>query len=126
MDRSSHFRAAEFITSKSRELADKSTANENISRFRQRVEDGVDRRTRATLLGLLLLEEDMLGRTRAQLDRADRHIARLQQTIQKMEERARDGFTTECSQALFETMHDLLATYRFHRSKIAATLALKA
>ena len=43
-------------------------ANQNVARFRRQLEGGgVDQKTRATVLGLVLREEDMLGRTQAAL-----------------------------------------------------------
>jgi len=98
---------------------DEFVANQNIARFRQRLEDGVDQTTRTVLLRLLLQEEDMFGRTRAQLHRVDRHIARLRQAIRNTEDQED---ATERYQVLLATLNDLLATYELQRKRISAAL----
>jgi hypothetical protein len=50
-------------------------AEQNIQHFRRRLDYGAEELTRSVLLEQLLVEENMLGLTKEQLQRIDRHIS---------------------------------------------------
>jgi hypothetical protein len=54
---------------------DKFIARENIKHYRRELENGVDEPTRATMLKLLVEEENRFGHTREELSKLDRHIS---------------------------------------------------
>ncbi len=56
---------------------DQFTAEQNVAHYRERLQMGAEPVTRAVVLQLLLNEENMLGLTREQLARIDRHIDKL-------------------------------------------------
>jgi hypothetical protein len=68
-------------------------AEQNIAGYRQWLGDGAEGVTRATLLKLWLRDERILGLTREQLTRIDRHIEKLRHLIAKQsrESRAQAG-----------------------------------
>lgn len=82
---------------------------------------------RSVVLKLLLAEEEMLGLTREQLSRIDRHIEKLRRIIDEQRKRiARSkfiGLDSERALLLQATLNDLLATYQLHRQRITAALA---
>ena len=80
--------------------------------------------TRAILLKLWLREEGILGLTREQLTRIDRHIEKLRRLIAEQSERfASNGAGPQRSTLLLATLNDLMATYQVHRQKIVVALA---
>ncbi len=60
---------------------DQFIARENVKHFRRELENGADEQRRATLIRLLVEEENHLGLTGEQLSRLDRHIARLSEIM---------------------------------------------
>jgi reverse gyrase len=98
-----------------------------VPRFRGQLENGADQLTRPMLLKLLLQEEEMLGFTRHQLDRIDRHISQLRQLIcrqsELVEKERLTGRDAERFENLLLTLNDLMATYQIHRQRINASLA---
>jgi hypothetical protein len=106
--------------------SDNTTAEQNIQQFRRRLEYGAEEVTRSVLLKLLLADEKMLGLTDQQLQRTDRHIAKLRQLISqqttRIERLASFGIGTEGNRLILTTLNDLMATYQIHRQRITATL----
>jgi hypothetical protein len=97
---------------------------QNVTRYRRWLEDGVEDATRNTLLKLWLVEEDMLGLTREQLTRIERHIEKLRHLIAKQSESlVPKRADSQSSSVLLATLNDLMATYQGHRQKIIAGLA---
>jgi hypothetical protein len=56
---------------------DKFIARENVRHLRRELENGAEPNRRATMLRLLVEEENHLGLNREQLDKLDQHISRL-------------------------------------------------
>jgi hypothetical protein len=103
---------------------EKFVAEQNIAGYRQWLDDGAEGVTRATLLKLWLRDERILGLTREQLTRIDRHIAKLRALIAKQSENiAAKGADSQPSSVLLATFNDLMATYQGHRQKIIGALA---
>jgi hypothetical protein len=102
-------------------------AEENIAHYRSRLQMGAEPATRAALLRLLLAEEKMLGRTREQLVRIDRHIEKLQRIIAQQEKRIGRvkfvGIGSERATQLLSTLNELMTTYQNHRQWITAEVA---
>ena len=102
-------------------------ANQNIARFRHQLDRGVEPATRATLLNLLLQEEQQLGQTSEQLTRVERHIELLRHLMAKQVElvdRLRSsGDDAARPQLLLATLNDLMLTYQAHRQWIVSALA---
>jgi hypothetical protein len=102
-------------------------AEQNIQHFRRRLYYGAEELTRSVLLEQLLFEENMLGLTKEQLQRIDRHIAKLQQLIAEQTARIKRlaffGIDTEAHRLVLATLNDLMATYQIHRQRITAALA---
>ncbi len=99
-------------------------ADQNLSRFRNRIECGAEPVTRATLLKLLVEQENMLGLTHEQLRRIDQQIDHLRQMIaiqvEIIEKMNRTAMDTRRADLVLTSMNDLMATYQVHRQKIAA------
>jgi hypothetical protein len=106
---------------------DKFIARENVNHFRRELENGVDEPTRATILKLLVEEENHLGLTREQLARLDHHIARLSELMARhvdlMDNLQSNGSPLGRAPTVLATYHDLMATYLTQRQRITATLA---
>ncbi len=62
-------------------MADQFIAEQNVAHYRSRLHMGAEPVTRSVVLKLLLAEEQMLGLTREQLVRIDRHIEKLRRII---------------------------------------------
>jgi len=105
-------------------------AEQTITYVRRRLEYGAEEVTRSVLLKLLLDEEKMLGPTKEQLQRVDRHIAKLRRLIsaqtKRIEKLASYGVDVEARRLVLATLNDLMATYQVHRLRISAALASKA
>ena len=103
---------------------EKFVAEQNIAGYRQWLGDGAEGVTRATLLKPWLRDERILGLTRDQLTRIDRHIAKLRALIAKQSDSlAPKRANSQPSSVLLATFNDLMATYQVHRQKIIAGLA---
>ena len=74
--------------------------------------------TRATMLKLLVEEENRFGRTREELSKLDRHIARLSEItarhVELMEKLQSMGSPQERASMVLATLRDLMATYLAH------------
>ncbi len=83
--------------------------------------------TRSVVLKLLLAEEEMLGLTREQLVRIDRHIEKLRRIIDQQQQRIDRfkfiGGDNDRPLMMLATLNDLMATYQLHRQRITAALA---
>ena len=102
----------------------KFVAEQNIAGYRQWLGDGAEGVTRATLLKLWLRDERILGLTREQLTRIDRHIDKLRALIGNQSENlAPKRADSQPSSVLLATLNDLMATYQVHRQKIIGALA---
>jgi hypothetical protein len=106
---------------------DKFIARENIKHYRRELENGVDESTRATMLRLLVDDENHLGLTREQLAKLDGHISRLKEIMARhvnlMDKLHSNGQSLERSWMVLGTYHDLMAVYLAHRQTITAALA---
>jgi hypothetical protein len=107
-------------------LMDRFIARENVKHYRRELENGVDGPTRATLLQLLVEEENHLGHTREQLSKLDRHIARLSEImarhVELMDKLQSIGRPLERAPVVLATLNDLMAAYLTHRQWITAAL----
>ena len=105
---------------------EKFVARENIRHFRDELERGVDSDRRGMLLRLLTEEFHKLGFTRDQLDRFDRHIARLRALISDqailIEDLTASAQPVERPALVLATLHDLMDCYAAHRERIIAAL----
>jgi len=101
-------------------------ARENVSRLRRVLEDGVAPQTRATMLKLLVEEENKLGFSRERLDRLDRHISRLREIIARhveLTDRLRSrGRPIAQAEIVHATLNDLMACYIAHRQRLEGNL----
>jgi hypothetical protein len=106
---------------------DKFIARENIKHFRRQLENGVAEPTRATMLKLLVEEENHLGHTREHLAKLDHHIARLGEIMARhvslMDKLQSNGQSLERAWMVLATYNDLMAVYTAHRRTITAGLA---
>jgi hypothetical protein len=110
-----------------RATMDRFIARENIKHFRRQLENGVDGPTRATMLKLMVEEENHLGHTREQLGKLDRHISRLSEIMARhveLTDRLKsNGQSSERASMVLATYNDLMAVYIAHRQTITAALA---
>jgi hypothetical protein len=87
----------------------------------------VDEPTRATMLKLLVEEENHLGHTREQLAKLDRHISRLSEIMARhvdlMDKVQSNGGSAERASMMLATYKDLMTAYIEHRQTITAALA---
>ncbi len=106
---------------------DRFVARENVKHCRRELENGVDGQARATMLKLLVEEENHLGLTREQLARLDHHIARLSEIMARhvdlMDKLQSIGERSERASMVLTTLNDLMAAYLVHRQRITAALA---
>jgi hypothetical protein len=106
---------------------DRFIAQENIKHFRRELENGVSEPTRATMLSLLVEEENHLGHTREQLTKLDRHISRLSEItarhVELMDNLQSIGQHSERASMVLATLNDLMAVYMTHRQSITVALA---
>ncbi len=105
---------------------DKFVARENIKHYRHDLENGVSEPTRATMLKLLVEEENHLGHTQEQLDKLERHIARLRKIMARhtdlMDNLQSNGQSSERATMVLATYNDLMAVYLTHRQTITTAL----
>ncbi len=101
-------------------------ARQNLAHFRHRIEGGAEPVRRATLLKLLVEQENMLGLTQQQLRWIDHHIEQLRRMIavqvEIIEKMKRTCMDTQRADLVLASMNDLMVTYQLHRQKIAAAL----
>ncbi len=108
-------------------MVDQFIAEQNVAHYRSRLHMGAEPVTRSVVLKLLLAEEEMLGLTREQLVRIDRHIEKLQRIIDQQQQRIDRfkfiGGDNDRALVMLATLNDLMATYQLHRQRITAALA---
>jgi len=106
---------------------DKFIARENIKHFRQELEKGVEQPQRATMLRLLVEEENRIGLTGQQRAELDHYISRLSEIMARQVELIDNLRSlhqpTKLAELALATLNDLRATYMTHRQKISAQLA---
>jgi hypothetical protein len=106
---------------------DRFIARENVKLYRRELENGVGEPMRATVLQLLVEEEDRFGHTREELSKLDRHIARLSEIIARhvdlMDKLQSMDSPLRRAPLVLATLHDVMATYLAHRETIVASLA---
>ena len=107
-------------------VMDKFVARENIKHFRRELENGLSEPTRATMLKLLVEEENHLGHTQEQLGKLERHIARLREIMARhidlMDNLQSNGRSSERASMVLATYNDLMAVYLTHRQTITTAL----
>jgi hypothetical protein len=110
-----------------RATVDRFIARENIKHYRRELENGVGEPTRATMLRLLVEEENHLGHTREQLTKLDRHISLLSEIMARqvdlIDKLQSLGSPLERAPMVLATLNDLMAVYLKHRETITAALA---
>ena len=101
-------------------------AREIIKHFRHELENGVDEPTRATMLKLLLEEENRFGHILEELNRLDRHIARLSEImarqVELMDRLQSMGSPLRRAPVVLATLRAVMATYLEDRQRITASL----
>jgi hypothetical protein len=106
---------------------DRFIARENIKHYRRELENGVDEPTRATMLRLLVAEEDHFGHTREQLAKLDRHFSLLSEIIARhvdfTDKLQSMGGPLGRAPMVLATLNDLMAVYIGHRQTITLALA---
>jgi rubrerythrin len=106
---------------------DRFIARENIKHYRRELENGLNEPTRATMLRLLVEEENHLGFTREQLAKLDHHISRLSEImarhVELTDKLQSNGQPSERASMVLATYNDLMAAYLAHRQTITAALA---
>ena len=106
---------------------DRFIVQKNITHYRRQLENGVDEPRRATMLRLLVEEENHLGHTREQLAQLDGHISRLNEIMERhldlMDKLQSIGHSSERAWMMLGTFNDLMAVYIEHRQKIRAAVA---
>jgi hypothetical protein len=99
---------------------------QNLTRFRRQLEDGVRKGpVRSLLLELLVEQEKRCGAGQEQLERVDRHIARLRQIIVGQTEligqlRAK-SLSTDRAEIVLDTLNDMMFAHLSFRQTIVAT-----
>jgi hypothetical protein len=105
---------------------DRFISRENVKHYRRELENGVDQPTRATMLRLLVEEENHLGLTREQLAKLDHHISQLSEImarhVELMDNFQSIGQPSERASMVLATLNDLMAAYIAHRQTITAAL----
>lgn len=107
---------------------DKFIAQQNVSRFRQELENGVNGERRDILLRQLVEEEDKLGFTEEQLDEMDRQIARMQKLVNTQLEMIAamkaHGQSLELAERALHNILDILVVHQARRAKIELALPI--
>lgn len=105
---------------------DNFVARQNVSRFRNELENGAEGARRQTLLKLLVAEEDLLGLTREQRDEVNQQIVRIKAIINKQRESVAmlkaNGHSMERAESSLANLTDLLVVHEERRRKIEAAL----
>ncbi len=110
-----------------RAKVDRFIARENVKHFRRELENGMAEPARATMLKLLVEQENHLGHTREQLAKLDHHISRLSEIMARhldlMDKLQSIGQDSQRASMVLKTLNDLMAVYLAHRQTITAALA---
>lgn len=107
---------------------DKFIAQQNVSRFRQELEEGAHGERRDFLLRQLIEEEDKLGFTEEQLDEMDRQISRMKNLVSAQLEliaaMKAHGRPLERAERALHNILDILVVHQARRSKIELALPI--
>jgi hypothetical protein len=102
-------------------------ARENLARFRSEPEQGVGESVRGVLLDLLVEQEDLFGLRHEQLERVNRHIARLREIIasqvQLVERLQSKGLAIDRAQLVLDTLNDMMLAHQSFRQSVLDRLA---
>jgi len=105
---------------------DKFIAEQNVTHFRNELENGADGPRRSTLLKLLVEEENRLGLTRQQLEEMERQIERIKLVMAEQTETVAllkaNGHPVEKAEKSLANLADLVIVHDERRKKIAAAL----
>jgi hypothetical protein len=103
---------------------DRFIARENVKHYRRELENGLNEPARATMLRLLVEEENHLGLTHEQLAKLDGHISRLSEImarhVELTDKLQSNGQTSDRASMVLATYNDLMAAYIGHRQRIIA------
>jgi hypothetical protein len=106
---------------------DRFIARENVRHLRRELQNGAEPNTRATMLRLLVEEENHLGFTYEELGKLDRHISRLSEIMARHVELTdnlrTNGKPTERAEIILATYNDLMAYYLTHRERMRELLS---
>lgn len=102
---------------------------QNLTRFRNKLENGVENGpARNLLLDLLVEQENRFGMGQEQLDRVDRHIARLRQIIvrqvQVIDELKAKNLSVDRAKVVLDTLNDMMLAHESFRNTIVATASI--
>jgi signal transduction histidine kinase len=101
-------------------------ARQNVTRFRNELENGAEGARRQTLLKLLIAEEERLGLTRERHDEINQQIVRIKAIISKQRETIdmlkANGHSMERAESSLANLSDLLAVHEEWRERISAAL----
>lgn len=101
---------------------------QNLTRFRSELEKGVENGpVRSLLLDLLVEQERRFGKAQEQVEKVDRHIARLRQIIAGqvglIDRLKAKGLSTDRAELVLDTLNDMMLVHQSYRQTIAATIA---
>lgn len=101
---------------------------QNLTRFRGELEKGVENGpVRSLLLDLLVEQEKRFGMGQEQIEKVDRHIARLRQIIAGqvglIDHLKARGLATDRAEVVLDTLNDMMLVHQSYRQTIAATIA---
>jgi hypothetical protein len=101
-------------------------ARENIKHLQRQLENGAEPGKRATMLKLLVEEENRLGFSHEQLGRLEHHISQLAEIMARQVELTDglrlDGHSVEQAEMVLATLNDLMASCIAHRQRLRASL----
>jgi hypothetical protein len=102
---------------------------QNLTRFRNHLENGVENGpARSLLLDLLVEQEKRFGMGQEQLDKVDRHIARLRQIIagqvQLIDGLRAKGLSSDRARVVLDTLNDMMLVHQSFRETVVATASI--
>lgn len=100
-----------------------------VARFRNRLEKGVENApVRNLLLDLLVAQERRFGMGQEQLDKVDRHIARLRQMIveqvQLIDRLKSNDLPAERAEVVLNTLNDMMSVHQSFRQTVVTTTSI--
>jgi hypothetical protein len=105
---------------------EKFVCEQNVVRFRERLEVETDAARRSMTIRLLIAEEDRLGFTLEQLANVDRHIVRCRELVDRQQERVSrmqgNGADNGQAVSLLETLRESLLAHEHYRRRICKNL----
>ena len=102
---------------------------QNLTRFRNQLENGVKNGpVRSLLLDLLVEQEKRFGMGQEQLERVDRHISRLRQIIagqvQLIDRLRSRELATAQAEVVLDTLNDMMLVHQSFRETVVATASI--